>query len=72
MFFMTQAHQPILNIVLGKIMWKKLIRKICYDNRVMSRLSNDEFHLKREFREMRNQVSHKNATFLFQNLFQNF
>ena len=32
-FLTVQAHPPILNIVLGKIMWKKLTRRVCYDNR---------------------------------------
>ena len=32
-FLTMQAHPPILNIVLGKIMWKKLTRRVCYDNR---------------------------------------
>ena len=32
-FLTVQAHPPILNIVLGKIMWNKLTRRVCYDNR---------------------------------------
>ena len=53
---LVKAHRPILDIVLGKTMWKKLIRKIIYDNRKTSRHSGGLVDLEKEFGEMRIQV----------------
>ena len=53
---LIQAHRPILDIVLGKTMWKKLIKKIIFDNRKMSRHSGGLVDLEKEFGEMRIQV----------------
>ena len=44
-FLTVQAHPPILNIVLGKIMWKKLTRRVCYDNRTSYYSIHEEIKL---------------------------
>ena len=49
-----QAHPPILNIVLGKIMWNKLTRRVCYDNRT----SYYKIHEEIELEDMRIQVGY--------------
>ena len=51
-FLTVQAYPPILNIVLGKIMWKKLTRRVCYDNRT----SYYKIHEETELGDMRIQV----------------
>ena len=51
-FLTVQAHPPILNIVLGKIMWNKLTRRVCYDNRT----SYYKIHEETELGDMRIQV----------------
>ena len=51
-FFTMQAHPRNLNIVLGKIMWKKLTRRVCYDNRT----SYYKIHEETELGDMRIQV----------------
>ena len=51
-FLTMQAHPPILNIVLGKIMWNKLTRRVCYDNRT----SYYKIHEEIELGDMRIQV----------------
>ena len=28
-FCLTQAHKPVLDVVLGKTVWNKLIQKVC-------------------------------------------
>ena len=53
-FLTVQAHPPILNIVLGKIMWKKLTRRVCYDNRT----SYYKIHEETELWDMRIQVGY--------------
>ena len=54
---LVQAHRPILDIVLGKTMWNKLIRKIIYDNRRWSRHQSSSDVLEKEFGEMRIEVN---------------
>ena len=53
-FLTMQAYPPILNIVLGKIMWKKLTRRVCYDNRT----SYYKIHEEIELEDMRIQVGY--------------
>ena len=51
------ARRPILDIVLGKTMWNKLIKKIIYDNRRVSRYTGYRDDLEKEFVKMRIQVN---------------
>ena len=53
-FLTMQAYPPILNIVLGKIMWNKLTRRVCYDNRT----SYYKIHEEIELEDMRIQVGY--------------
>ena len=53
-FLTVQAYPPILNIVLGKIMWNKLTRRVCYDNRT----SYYNIHEDTELGDMRIQVGY--------------
>ena len=55
---LTQAHKPVLDIVLGKTVWNKLIKQVCRGIRERNSRHRDHSDEEKNFTQMRMQVTY--------------